>query len=244
MTSSPAFVSPRGRHLVQLYDAAASLLDNLAAYLAEGARRGERMIVVASPARVDALRRRLGDVPGLAFFDAQTTLARFMVDGRPDPARFEAVVVPIVRDALAAGRGLRTYGEMVDVLWTSGRKEAALELEDLWNGLLRREDFGLFCAYEIDPLEPGTSAAVLSRHTHVIPGPPNPELERAVDGAMREMLGAEATEALLPLIRATRHARDMRPGPEATLLWLRNHLPDQADAVLSRSRALYRSGAV
>jgi hypothetical protein len=239
MTTSPALLSPRGRHLVQLYDDDAALLDNLATYLADGARRGERLIVVARPARVDALRRRLGDVPGLACYDAEATLARFMVDGRPDESRFEAVVAPLVREALAAGRGLRAYGEMVDVLWSSGPADAALALKDLWNGLLRGQDFGLFCGYAIDPLAPGTSAAILSRHTHLIPGPANEELERAVHGAMRETLGAEATDALLPLIRATRHARDMRPGPEATLHWLRSHLPEMADAVLSKSRTLY-----
>ncbi len=250
-------MSLHGNHLLQLYDDAASLVDNVAGYLAEGARLGDGLIIVATAPRVEAFTRRLSeldvDVPvlqkegRLTILDAEATLARFMVDGRPDGDRFEAVVGRFVRETKARDRtrGLRAYGEMVDVLWSAGRAEAAIELEGFWNQLLREESFTLFCAYAFDLLAPGTSTSamlpVLARHTQLIPGLTNARLESALNAALRETLGGEAVDALLPLIRATHHARATDPGPEALLLWVRNHLPHMADAVLSRSRALYET---
>src|SRR5438128_2163667 len=76
----------------------------------------------------------------LQLYDARETLAKFMVDGRPDPDRFETVVGSVVRTATLRAR-VSAYGEMVDVLWRDGQTSAALELEELWNGLQSRCGF-------------------------------------------------------------------------------------------------------
>ena len=241
-----------GRHQLQLYGDLTSLTENVTAYLADGVLEGDQLIVVATPEHHRAFERRLAekdvDIPGLLrdgrlkAFDARETLAGFMVDGRPAWDRFEATVGSLVRASIlrAAGGGVRAYGEMVDVLWGEGKVEAAIELEGCWNRLLELERFSLFCAYGIDFLAPET-ATVLRTHTHPLPARTNGELGRAVDGAMREALGGAAVDALLPLIRASLLAPATHPGPEATILWLRAHLPRVSHTVMSRARILFEA---
>ena len=48
----------------------------------------------------------------------------------------------------------------------------------------------------------------------------------------------EAMRDLRPLIRATRYPRPVVGGPEATLLWVRRHLPNQAREILARAKSL------
>lgn len=70
-----------------------------------------------------------------------------MVDGRPDPDAFDAVLGELIRGLGANGRRPVAYGEMVALLWEAGDVVAALELEVLWNELLDREAFSLLCGY-------------------------------------------------------------------------------------------------
>ena len=80
--------------------------------------------------------------------DARETLARFMVDGRPDAQRFTKVVGSLVADASMQGRRrVRAFGEMVALLCEDAQHSAAVQLEGLWNGLAQLQSFSLFCAY-------------------------------------------------------------------------------------------------
>jgi hypothetical protein len=79
--------------------------------------------------------------------DAADTLARFMLDGMPDEARFLAVIEPIVAEAQRRCQRVVVFGEMVALLWTHGSYDAAIALEKFWNALAKRYDFSLFCAY-------------------------------------------------------------------------------------------------
>src|SRR6185369_562599 len=48
---------------------------------------------------------------------------------------------------------VRAFGEMVALLWADGRREAALELEALWNELGANLSFSLLCAYPISAFD-------------------------------------------------------------------------------------------
>lgn len=73
----------------------------------------------------------------LLFLDAEQTLGRFMVNGRPEWGRFEKFVSAAVRSlGHTAGGRVRAYGEMVGILWTSGEYSAAIKLEEFWNRIL------------------------------------------------------------------------------------------------------------
>lgn len=244
-------------HLVQFYGDERSLLEKVGHYLREGAAQGGWMIVIATPAHVEAFSRILreagADPDGLArdgrltVRDAETTLSQFMVDREPDWERFESSVGGLVQGIrLRCGdASLRAYGEMVDLLWKSGRLEAAARVEEFWNRLLKRHRFGLFCAYTLDILAEEVSTEcireMLKTHTHLLPVRGNGELDQAVNRALEEILGAERTARLLPLVRASERPRPSLPAAEATVLWLRNNLPAYAHEVLERARVHYES---
>lgn len=177
-------------HEVAVYDTVALLADRVADYVAQGLAAGEHVLTVSRPEHrqavddlladrgVDALRaRRHG---GLVTLDAEQTMARFFVDGAPDPDLFAALVSGLV-SGLASdaaprhGPHVRIYGEMVALLWESGDVVAALELEALWNGVLPTLPATLLCAYATHPLTQGALADVarmcdLHDHTGVIGG--------------------------------------------------------------------------
>src|SRR4051794_19194705 len=144
-------------HVVQFYADDRELADTVGAYLGDGLRAGEVVIVVATDAHVArfeaVLRSRGIDVDAaradaaLVTLDATETLAGFMVGDGPDPAAFDSVIGGLVRTAAASSRAIRAYGEMVAILWEAGNVGAAIELEALWNDLAVREPFRLFCAY-------------------------------------------------------------------------------------------------
>src|SRR6476659_7089673 len=159
-------------HLVHLYGEDDRLLArHVSRYLAEGVRRGDGLVVIATPEHATAIRQQLGQGdPALAaavqsgrllFLDARETLDRFMVDGEPDRARFEQVVGGLLRDARArssTGR-VRAFGEMVALLWEAGRRDSATALEQYWNGLLDDGSFSLLCAYPLDVFSPDADLA-------------------------------------------------------------------------------------
>ena len=177
-----------GQHVVQFYAADDELVAAVGAYLRGALSVGESAIVIASPEHREAFAAHLlaagvdvelaGAQGRLVLLDAADTLARFMVDGRPDPRAFEAVVGELVRASGARG-SVRAYGEMVALLWDAGLVNAAIELEGLWNALGDQTPFALFCAYPDRLLsEAGTDddfLAVCHLHSEVIAGAPVPE---------------------------------------------------------------------
>ena len=114
-------------------------------------------MTVATPAHADSFVRHLveagvdvgaaRDAGRFIALDAATTLGSLLVDHRPDPQLFNAVIGGLIRDAAKGGRRVRVFGEMVALLWEAGQVTAAMELESLWNGLGLRTPFSLFCAY-------------------------------------------------------------------------------------------------
>jgi hypothetical protein len=73
----------------------------------------------------------------------------------PDATVFRAVIKRIIDQAgrdLASGRHrkVRLFGEMVSILWTSGKPEAALRLEELWNEVTDTYPVSLLCTYMLD----------------------------------------------------------------------------------------------
>ncbi len=135
-------------HLVQLYENDAFLIDQVAEFIGVGLRAGEAGIVIATRPHLDELAQRLDMCDGQCIaLDAAETLSRFMVDGWPDEQRFTAIIEDLLQRAQNGNRPMRAFGEMVALLWEDGKQEAALHLEELWNGLLRAHSFSLLCAY-------------------------------------------------------------------------------------------------
>jgi hypothetical protein len=146
----------RSEHVVQFFDSPDSLGEAVALFLSSGYQAGDHLLVVAKPRHFQAIAeplRRFGHPveklvreERLTVLDAATSLRKFMRGGSPDPALFDQAIGSVVR-GLARGRGLRIYGEMVEILAEETNYRGADQLEALWNGLAERVPINLFCGY-------------------------------------------------------------------------------------------------
>ncbi|HSU33743.1 MAG TPA: MEDS domain-containing protein [Bryobacteraceae bacterium] len=247
---------PHG-HVVQFHDNdVRTLTNNVCQYLFEGLKREESALVVVTPQHWDVFLlqlRRLGANPEKAIadsrlvrLDAERTLGEFMMDGQPDWHRFEKVISAAMRKLLAENpAGLRAYGEMVGVLWKAGQYSAAIRLEEFWNRLLQGGDFSLFCSYPIDifseEFQTSGLESVFCDHTHVIPTGMDETLGRSINRAMDKHLGARARELKSLISQKLRPSRAVLPKGEGMILWLRDNLPRDAEAIVSLARQYYRA---
>jgi signal transduction histidine kinase len=183
--TSPHSLRHEAAHVVQFYENDHFLSAAVADFLSVGLTIGQPIVVIATVEHCQAFSVRLRSkgydidasvASGQAIFlDARATLASFMVDGRPDAARFHAVIDPVLDRSVGevSNRVVRAYGEMVDLLWEEGRTDAAIELEELWNGLAKTRAFTLLCAYAMGHFYKSTEPELLERvcrqHEHVIP---------------------------------------------------------------------------
>jgi MEDS: MEthanogen/methylotroph, DcmR Sensory domain len=172
----------RGRvvseHRVQLFDESESLAAAVSAFLFEGWRNGEPLLVVARPSNWALTSRDLAArgcpvdqviAEGrLVVLDAAITLATFLQNSQPLPDRFAVTVRKVVGELSARfGTRLRIYGEMVDILAAQGEFVAA---EQLWNELASAYSFTLLCGYSSshfgDPRTGSMLRAICEAHDH------------------------------------------------------------------------------
>ena len=241
-------------HAVDFYDGdACRLTRGVCAYIAEGLRAGEGVILIATPAHRSAFLEELSESglqPEAAVRDGRLVLAdpdellqRFMDGGQPHWQRFQAAVEPLIAamQARVGPNRIRAYGEMVDVLWNAGQSPAAARLERFWNKLMAAREFSLYCAYQIDVFGKEFHASVLDPvlcvHTHLLGK--GAALEGAVDRGMAEVLGARAGDMKQLMRDNFRPAWAAIPSGEAKVLWIRNNLPGYADEILARARGYY-----
>ncbi len=242
-------------HLVQFYDGGVeALIGSVADYIEEALRAGDAALIVATPEHIDAfltaLPRADDSEPrsrALVCLDAQSTIERYMIDERPDWRRFEQTVGAAVRAARRSvrSRGVRVYGEMVGLLWQVGQVEAAAHVESFWNRLLADDGFTLFCGYPIDVF--GTHfrmrevEALLRSHNHVLPAGAAVDMGNALDRAMDDVLGSQMLLVRKRIDAEPCSSTHNTPRVEATILWLREWLPECAEAIVSRARSHYRA---
>jgi KaiC/GvpD/RAD55 family RecA-like ATPase len=173
-------------HSVHFYDDHQSLIDRLTGVVYSGLLIGNSVLMVCTEEHrlklMHALERLQIDVREYArkgrftVCDASEMLATFMSDGLPDEDRFKASVVKLVLDAKQAARsrdhGVTVFGEMVAVLWEAGNKAGAIELEKLWNEIMRQQVFHLHCAYPewLFGQDGGEMSQICELHSHVLRG--------------------------------------------------------------------------
>jgi PAS domain S-box-containing protein len=174
-------------HSVQFYDDDNFLLDGLSQYVGAALMAGDSAVVVATKPHRDGLAKRLtgrGLDVGPAVragrylcLDTTETLSKYMVDGLPDRTRFFRVFGDAITQLGAAAQGahprIAAFGEMVAVLWAEGRKDAAIQLEQLWNELAQTYSFQLHCAYPMRFFSQKGDGALLEKicaeHSHTVP---------------------------------------------------------------------------
>ena len=240
-------------HLLQFYGGdARPLLENSSRYLLEGLKSGDGLVVIAGNDRNESIAAKLKELGAdveraagdrqIVFADSRQMLDKFLVEGQPDWSLFlgsVGVLVNETKSRAASGR-LRAYGEMVGVLWETGKYSAAIRLEHYWNELRDVTPCELFCAYPINIMDTGFRApavnALLCAHTHLLPGGSSEHLHKAINRAMDEILGTNV-ESVRALMQTNYRSRRPEMSPaESSIFWLRNNLPEHADQIIDRAR--------
>jgi DcmR-like sensory protein len=250
--------APPAEHAVQCYRHLDELAVSVGRFLAAGFRAGEPAVVIACADHWQVFREELErhghdvveleDHGLLTVCDADETLAALMNGELPSAERFEDVVGGIV-DAVALrvpGRTIRAFGEMVDILARRGQQAAAIELEELWNGLLGTRSLALLCAYELDVFDLHTQTTALPdivrTHTHQRPVADPARLAAAVHETLSDVVGPDAA-AHIYLRVAEEVPRTGLPRAQAVLMWLSGHEPATAERVLHGARLRYARAA-
>ncbi|HTB20881.1 MAG TPA: ATP-binding protein [Bryobacteraceae bacterium] len=257
VSPGPQTIDP-SEHLVQFYEAdPVAWAKSVGRYLAEGLKRGESVLVIASPDHKRAIVKQLNALgccdPSfpehhgrLAFLDAATTLARFLVNGEPDWDQFQNVVGGELQRlrSIALNGNFRAYGEMVGLLWSARQFAAAIRLEEYWNRLLQTTRFKLFCGYPINIFSDDCSGsdvnAVVCAHTHMVSTSESSDLRDALTRALDELAGTDTID-LQDLIHPARHPHTQIPFAEAAILSLHGSAEAPARDILGTARRYYQS---
>jgi signal transduction histidine kinase len=175
-------------HVAQFYAEDDFLIDSTSRFLGTALGAGDSALVVATPAHREGFARQLKlrglDVASAVAqgryvsLDAAETLSKLLQDGWPDAARFAELIGGwIKRVGNAAGTEnscVAVFGEMVALLWTAGKSEAAIRLEHLWNDLGKTHTFSLRCGYPIKEFNRSEHGEpflkICDAHSGVIPG--------------------------------------------------------------------------
>ncbi|HEY4211588.1 MAG TPA: MEDS domain-containing protein [Steroidobacteraceae bacterium] len=251
-----ASAGPRD-HIVQLYQDQQFLNRAVCRFAAGAIANGEGVILVPTVAHWEAFQPRLEaegvDVKAaqgsgqLTIVDADELLPRFMKDAMPDAPVFLGLAADVIAKARGESRypKVRWWGEMVNVLWEQGNVAASMSLEDQFDRLAKHHEIAIFCSFVMDNFNSEVHSRLLPRlgqnHSHLIPVEDYARLERAVIDALRQTVGANDAQVLEQQLLSNYSPAFQMPRSQALLLALRESLPDVAESVLARSRALYRA---
>jgi hypothetical protein len=240
-------------HAAQVYLEPSELADSVAEYLAAGFEVGEPAVLIATEEHARLIAERLADNGWaatrieelLVAVDAESTLDRIMDGRHPSAFAFERVIGGLI-DAQSArfpGGRVRAFGEMVNILCERGQRDAAVELEEVWNGLARTRDFALLCGYRLDVFDHTSQVETLPDvcrlHTHLMPGPDTDRLAHAVDDALVDVLGPPGAGQVYSLIGTEIRERRI-PAPQLVLMWVSENMPLSAERILAAARTGYR----
>jgi MEDS: MEthanogen/methylotroph, DcmR Sensory domain len=149
-----------GRHVVQFYGRDEELTETVTDYLLGALASRGVAIVIATPEHRREFEIRLGragvdlaaarDAGSYLARDAAQTLSELMPAGKLDGAAFDRVIGTVIAAAGAGGRPVRAFGEMVALLWDDGLVSDAVRLEMMWEELVGKHPFSLFCGYRTD----------------------------------------------------------------------------------------------
>ena len=174
-------------HTVQFYSDDGFLIDSISQFIGTSLLAGSAAIVIATKAHRDGIARRLKergmDLAGAlkqgryVVLDPDETLSRLLVDGWPDEVRFAALMGEVIERAKASSgencSDVAIFGEMVSLLWSEGKCDAAIRLEQLWNNLAKTHAFSLRCAYPITGFDHHEHhepfVRICTEHSDVIP---------------------------------------------------------------------------
>ena len=215
-------------HIVQFYSEDRFLLDELTHFIGTALAAGSSAVIIGTKGHNDNLSQRL-ESQGLdlsqaradgryVVLDAAETLARLMVGGLPDAARFAEVIGGIIARAASAARDenhrVVAFGEMVALLWAEGKPEAAIRAEKLWNQLAKAYSFSLRCAYPMQGFcreeHADTLLRICDEHSGVVPDESYSELTSEEERLRSVLRLQQRTQVLLTEVESHRKEEQFR----------------------------------
>lgn len=238
-----------GNHFVHVYQDDGRLVDAVYHYASDHLAPSEGVLIIATPEHREAITAQLSsrsDVFQTAyqagqymFLDADSLLSSFMVGGMPDEEKAYAVISAIFEQMARRYESVRAYGEMVDILWQAGNKQAAAELETIWNALIKRHAFSLLCAYRVDNLDPaaynGDIECLCASHTHFIPSQCPVAFDKALSRAAENVMGVSLS-GMMDSIAKFPHPTTIMPAAQASLLYISKTMPITTGYILNQVR--------
>jgi len=244
--------APAGRHLAQFHRQAGSLVESAFDFLEAGLRRGESVLIIVEREHLDQLLDRLTanklhskaltNSGQLALMDAGKIVDEFLADGLPDWSRFRASLGPVLLRIQPYGRGTRIYSDVAGLLWRTGRTEAAIRIEELWNQLAESYQFALYCGFLMDTQceeAYNTPLEELGRtHSDILGTPDDEQFGAALDRASKEIFGISLTQ----MAGVTRQDGARRfPSGQRTMLWVTRNLPMSMSQLAEKARQYFRN---
>jgi DNA-binding NarL/FixJ family response regulator len=148
-------------HEIEFYSDDAAFVVGFAGFIEAALEAGKAVVVVATEPHRKGLLQRLQEdgVDTIAAIeqgrylalDVSETLAIFMVNDLPAPARFMRVASDLFTTASRATLGGRVAicGECGSILWAQGKADAAIQTEQLCNQLAKRYDTDVLCGFSL-----------------------------------------------------------------------------------------------
>lgn len=157
----------------------------------------------------------------LVFEEAEDMLARFHGPAGPQREAFRQALdatLAKVRAATATGE-VRAWGEMVDLLWEEGERDACCKLESLWGEVLVSRDLQLLCSYRLEPAPEAELLADRVRgHSRVLVEHDVRGLHREVGRLLAQVFGEPVAMSPDALLVARQGITVGGAHPEAVLL--------------------------
>ncbi len=164
-------------HEVGFYSDDRALLDGYTRFVGAVLKSGNAAIVVATELHREELLARL-QAYGLDMtaaieqgryiaLDNEETIATFMVNDLPDPAKVSKVAGDLIARAAKSVEGeharVAACGECAPLLWERGNTEGAVRLERLWDEIARSYGVQVFCGYPLGSFQGGTGSHTFER---------------------------------------------------------------------------------
>jgi hypothetical protein len=179
------------RHIVQIYKTSQEYLQNVIQFIATGIEKKEGIVLIVTPEHWKSLERALickgfnidwlRTEGRLLFIDAERLLAQLIKDGEARFVdHFTSAVLGVVMDARERFSKFRVFGELVDVLCAKGMMDTAIAIEKVWDNLVEKHKFVLFCAYHAENIKNDRDQSkiveICQAHTHLLSTHPQTHL--------------------------------------------------------------------
>ena len=242
---------PAGRHVCQFHRDRTTLTEAAYVFLEGGLRRGNSVVVIATPEHTELFLARLSagnfhptalrNSGQLELLDAATLLGQVAANRLPEWGRFRDTLAAVLERVKSFGNGTRIYGDIGWMLWNDGNTEAAIRVEELWNALARLYPFALYCNYMLDTQYEESYTGPLEElgrtHTEIVGTIEDERFAAALDRASKEMFGISLSQ----MAGMTKLDGERRfPSGQRTMLWVKRNLPSSTTRLAEQARRYYQ----